>query len=183
MHEVITRRFRRLLVTGSPSTASDDEAAPGRSFAYRPNLVVVDGGQPQVTAAAKALQELGIEDVALVGLAKRLEEVWTVDQEYPLILPRASQGLYLLQRIRDEAHRFAITYHRKRRSKAMTAGSVLDTITGVGQARRQALVRHFGSVKKMKLASVEELTQAPGVGPRLAEQIYTTLHPAQETDS
>ena len=145
------RRPRRPAATArtaarGPSRIDPDTGRP-RRFAYPPNLVVVDGGLPQVNAARAALAELGVDDVALVGLAKRLEEVWLPGQEYPVILPRTSEGLYLLQRVRDEAHRFAITFHRQRRSKAMTA-SVLDDIPGLGESRRKALLRHFGSVKK-----------------------------------
>jgi excinuclease ABC subunit C len=136
---------------------------------------VVDGGPAQVNAAQAALTELGIDDVALVGLAKRLEEVWLSGQEFPVILPRTSEGLYLLQRVRDEAHRFAITFHRQRRSKAMTA-SELDDIPGLGEVRRKALLRQFGSVKRLKQATVDEIREVPGIGPALAETIQVTLH-------
>jgi excinuclease ABC subunit C len=145
-----------------------------RKFAYPPNLVVVDGGLPQVNAARTVLEELGIEDVSLVGLAKRLEEVWVPGQDFPLILPRTSEGLYLLQRVRDEAHRFAITFHRQRRSKAMTT-SALDTIPGLGGVRRKALLRQFGSVKRLRAASAEEIAGVPGIGPVLAQTIATRL--------
>ncbi|KNC18878.1 excinuclease ABC subunit C [Arthrobacter sp. RIT-PI-e] len=143
-------------------------------FAYPPSLVVVDGGPPQVAAAARALQDLGIDDVFVVGLAKRLEEVWVQDSEFPVILPRASEGLFMLQRIRDEAHRFAITFHRQKRGKSMTA-SVLDEIAGLGPAKRKALLKHFGSVKKIRAASVEELVEVPGVGPSLARTVRQAL--------
>ncbi|HEX5532261.1 MAG TPA: excinuclease ABC subunit UvrC [Actinomycetales bacterium] len=146
-----------------------------RKFAYPPQLVVVDGGPPQVAAAAKALAELGIDDIALCGLAKRLEEVWLPDSDYPVILPRTSQGLYLLQRVRDEAHRFAITYHRQRRSRSMTK-SALDEVPGLGPTRRKALLRHFGSVKKIKLATAEEIAQVPGFGRATAQSVYDHLH-------
>ncbi|GIJ23990.1 excinuclease ABC subunit UvrC [Micromonospora lutea] len=145
-----------------------------RRFAYPPQLVVVDGGAPQVAAAAQALAELGIDDVALCGLAKRLEEVWLPDDDFPVILPRASEGLYLLQRVRDEAHRFAITFHRQRRSKRMTT-SALDSVPGLGEVRRKALLRHFGSLKRLSAATVEEITEVPGVGRRTAEAILTAL--------
>ncbi|MER7418250.1 excinuclease ABC subunit UvrC [Micromonospora peucetia] len=145
-----------------------------RRFAYPPQLVVVDGGAPQVTAAAQALAELGIDDVALCGLAKRLEEVWLPDDEFPVILPRTSEGLYLLQRVRDEAHRFAITFHRQRRSKRMTE-SALDSVPGLGEVRRKALLRHFGSLKRLSAATVEEITEVPGVGRRTAEAILAAL--------
>ncbi|GIJ27643.1 UvrABC system protein C [Micromonospora qiuiae] len=145
-----------------------------RKFAYPPQLVVVDGGAPQVAAAAQALAEMGVDDVALCGLAKRLEEVWLPDDDFPVILPRTSEGLYLLQRVRDEAHRFAITFHRQRRSKRMTA-SALDNIPGLGEVRRKALLRHFGSLKRLSAATVEEITEVPGVGPRTAEAILSAL--------
>ncbi|MCW2750218.1 MAG: excinuclease subunit, partial [Aeromicrobium sp.] len=158
MHEVITRRFERLL----KAKDSDDEEGPGidpetgkpRRFAYKPALVVVDGGPPQVAAAYAAMQELGITDVALSGLAKRLEEVWLPNDPDPVIMPRTSEGLYLLQRIRDEAHRFAITHHRSRRSKSMI-DSVLDPVAGLGPTRRKALLKSFGSVRKLRLATAE----------------------------
>lgn len=168
-------------------TADDDAVAeperPGidpatgrpRRFAYPPQLVVVDGGQPQVAAAAAVLAELGITDIALCGLAKRLEEVWVPGDEFPVILPRTSEGLYLLQRIRDEAHRFAITFHRQRRSKRMTA-SGLDNVPGLGEVRRKALLRHFGSVKRLAAATVDEIVEVPGIGRRTAETIVAALH-------
>jgi excinuclease ABC subunit C len=180
MHEVLTRRFRRYLddrveAGDIEGTAIDPETGRPRRFAYPPNLVVVDGGLPQVNAARAALVELGIDDVALVGLAKRLEEVWVPGQEFPVILPRSSEGLYLLQRVRDEAHRFAITFHRQRRSKAMTT-SVLDDIPGLGQVRRKALLTHFGSVKRLREASAEQIREVPGIGTALAATIHVTLH-------
>ncbi|MBO3087085.1 excinuclease ABC subunit UvrC [Cellulomonas dongxiuzhuiae] len=190
MHEVITRRFRRYLAErvdahdpelddgdedDAPRTGPVDERTgrPTR-FAYPPNLVVVDGGPPQVAAAAAALAELGIDDVALCGLAKRLEEVWLPGEEYPVILRRSSEGLYLLQRVRDEAHRFAITAHRKRRSKGMTV-SVLDDVPGLGPARKAALLRHFGSVKRLRAATAEEIATVPGMGARTAQAVVAAL--------
>jgi excinuclease ABC subunit C len=152
----------------------DPETGRPRKFAYPPQLVVVDGGQPQVNAAARVLADLGITDVAVCGLAKRLEEVWVPDEEFPLILPRTSEGLYLLQRVRDEAHRFAITYHRQKRSKRMIA-SDLDTVPGLGDVRRKALLRHFGSLKRLKAATVEEIIEVPGIGRRTAEAILAAL--------
>jgi len=180
MHEVLTRRFKRYLddrveAGDIEGMAIDLDTGRPRRFAYPPSLVVVDGGLPQVNAARAALVELGIDDVALVGLAKRLEEVWIPGQEFPVILPRTSESLYLLQRVRDEAHRFAITFHRQRRSKAMTA-SVLDDIAGLGDVRRKALLRHFGSVKRLKEASVEQIQEVPGIGVALADTIHVTLH-------
>jgi excinuclease ABC subunit C len=168
--------------------ADDDPDRPGidpttgkpRKFAYPPQLVVVDGGEPQVNAAAQVLAELGVSDVTLCGLAKRLEEVWLPAEAYPLILPRASEGLYLLQRARDEAHRFAITFHRERRSKRMTA-STLDGIVGLGETRRKALLAHFGSLKKLGAASVEEIATVPGIGRRTAEAVMAALRPEPAT--
>jgi excinuclease ABC subunit C len=173
MHEVLTRRFARYLEE-APKAELDEETGRPRRFAYPPNLVVVDGGQPQVAAAQRALDALGINDVALCGLAKRLEEVWLPGQDDPVILPRTSEGLYLLQRVRDEAHRFAIAYHREKRSKAMTT-SALDDVAGLGETRRKALLRHFGSLKRLKAASVEEVMEVPGIGRRTAEAVVTAL--------
>jgi excinuclease ABC subunit C len=180
MHEVLTRRFKRYLddrveAGDIEGMAVDPDTGRPRRFAYPPSLVVVDGGLPQVNAAQGALAELGIDDVALVGLAKRLEEVWLPGKEFPVILPRTSEGLYLLQRVRDEAHRFAITFHRQRRSKAMTA-SVLDDIPGLGEVRRKALLRHFGSVKRLKEASVDQIREVPGIGAALGATIHVTMH-------
>ncbi|MDQ3382997.1 MAG: excinuclease ABC subunit UvrC [Actinomycetota bacterium] len=171
MHEVLTRRFRHL--ADGPRAGSEDDGRPAR-FAYPPNLVVVDGGLPQVNAAQAALTGVGVSDVVVIGLAKRLEEVWTTGQEFPVILPRTSEGLYLLQRVRDEAHRFANAFHRQRRSKSMTA-SRLDGIPGLGQARRKALLRRFGSVKGLRAASVDDLLEVPGIGPALAVAIHRRL--------
>jgi excinuclease ABC subunit C len=202
IHEVICRRFRRYLeereafgeldVLGDPagelatpgpaaSVDADEQAAISgrpRKFAYPPNLVVIDGGPAQVAAATRALDELGIDHVAVCGLAKRLEEVWLPGQDSPVILPRTSEGLYLLQRVRDEAHRFAITYHRKKRSAALTT-SELDTIPGLGPARRATLLRHFGSVRRLSGATVTEIAELPGIGPRIAEAVLAALRPAQ----
>ncbi|MEO7130595.1 MAG: helix-hairpin-helix domain-containing protein, partial [Dermatophilaceae bacterium] len=152
----------------------DPETGRPRRFAYPPSLVVVDGGLPQVNAAQAVLDQLGIEEVALVGLAKRLEEVWLPHTEHPLILPRTSEGLYLLQRLRDEAHRFAITFHRQRRSKSMTT-SALDGIAGLGPSRQRALLRHFGSVKRLRAATADEIMTVPGIGPALAAAVVTQL--------
>ena len=188
MHEVITRRFRRLVddrrsMAGGAADAAVGEEGPllvdpttgaPRKFAYAPSLVVVDGGPPQVAAAAQALDELGITDVALCGLAKRLEEVWLPDSDEPVILPRASEGLYLLQRLRDEAHRFAIAHHRSRRSKSMVE-SLLDQVPGLGEVRRRALLAHFGSLKKLRAASVEEIAAVPGFGRKTALAIQQQL--------
>ncbi|MDT4926256.1 MAG: excinuclease subunit [Pseudonocardiales bacterium] len=189
--EVVRRRFARYLdeQVAAGADADSDPAAehaenlrPGidpttgrpRKFSYPPNLLVVDGGAPQVAAASAVLAELGIDDVALVGLAKRLEEVWLPGEKYPTILPRTSEGLYLLQRVRDEAHRFAITYHRQKRSKAMTV-SALDGIPGLGETRRKALLRQFGSLKRLRAASVDDLVEVPGIGRRTAETIVAAL--------
>jgi excinuclease ABC subunit C len=143
-------------------------------FAYPPQLIVVDGGQPQVSAAQRALDELGITDIALCGLAKRLEEVWVPGSKDPLILPRSSEGLYLLQRIRDEAHRFAITFHRSRRSKIMLE-SILDEIPQLGSARRASLLERFGSVAAIRKASVDEIAATPGIGGKIASVIESYL--------
>jgi excinuclease ABC subunit C len=189
MHEVITRRFRRLLdervESGDFADSPEDQDETGpllvdpdtgrpKKFAYVPGLVVVDGGPPQVAAAQRALDELGIDDVPVCGLAKRLEEVWLPGQEDPVILPRTSEGLYLLQRIRDEAHRFAITHHRSRRSKSMVE-SLLDDVPGLGEVRRKSLLKRFGSLKKLRAATVEEIAEVPGIGTRTAESIVAVL--------
>ncbi len=155
-----------------------DEDGRPRKFAYPPNLVVIDGGPAQVAAAVRALDELGIDDIAVCGLAKRLEEVWLPGEDSPVIMPRSSEGLYLLQRVRDEAHRFAITYHRAKRSKAL-AVSELDTVPGLGPARRATLLRHFGSVRKIAGATEAELAELPGIGPRLASAVLATLAPGR----
>src|SRR6185436_13305849 len=169
MHEVITRRFRRLLDEQARS-----EYRPGTDE-HGPMLVDPETGKPpQVAAAQRALDELGIDDIPVVGLAKRLEEVWLPGQEDPVILRRSSEGLYLLQRIRDEAHRFAITHHRSRRSKSMVE-SVLDDVPGLGEVRRKSLLRRFGSLKKLREASVDEIAEVPGIGLRTAEAIVAAL--------
>ena len=211
MSEVMRRRFARYKAQAGadalrdrPESEEDEEAPaddlpaddlptnelPGidpltgkpRRFAYPPQLVVVDGGQPQVNAVAAVLSELGITDVALCGLAKRLEEVWLPGDDFPVILPRTSESLYLLQRMRDEAHRFAITFHRQRRSKRMTT-SALDGVPGLGETRRKALLRHFGSLKRVAAATPEEITEVPGIGRRTAEAVLAALTPpAAEKD-
>ncbi|HEX8080563.1 MAG TPA: excinuclease ABC subunit UvrC [Jatrophihabitans sp.] len=178
--EVIRRRFARQLqeqaaeLAAAPDWQSGAQPKPVKRFAYPPNLVVVDGGAPQVAAAQNVLAELGITDVTLVGLAKRLEEVWVPDEDYPVILPRASEALYLLQRVRDEAHRFAITFHRQKRSKSMTESELLG-IAGLGPARRKALLARFGSLRQLRAASVEEIAQVPGFGPELAQRVAEAL--------
>ena len=200
IREVITRRFRRYLeereesgeldILGDPEAREDQGpdqdqdpdpserlvVSPQKKFAYPPNLVVVDGGAGQVAAAAAALAALGIDDVSVCGLAKRLEEVWLPGQDYPVIMSRSSEGLYLLQRVRDEAHRFAITYHRAKRGKAATT-SALDSVPGLGPARRAALLKAFGSVKAVSAATPDEIASAvPGIGPKLAETVVAALH-------
>ncbi|UGT66664.1 excinuclease ABC subunit UvrC [Nocardia gipuzkoensis] len=192
--EVTRRRFLKLrrerdqmehddlAASGPDDDALDLTSRPGidprtgrpRKFSYPPNLYVVDGGAPQVAAAAEVLDELGITDVAVIGLAKRLEEVWVPGESDPVILPRTSEALYLLQRVRDEAHRFAITFHRSKRSRRMTA-SALDSVPGLGAARRTALVTHFGSVAKLKQATVEEITEVPGIGMATAKAVLAAL--------
>ncbi len=151
----------------------DEEGRPKR-FAYPPQLVVVDGGQPQVAAAQRALDELGIDDIAVCGLAKRLEEVWLPGDDDPVVLPRTSEGLYLLQRVRDEAHRFAITYQRTKRAKRFRS-SPLDDVPGLGETRKQALIKHFGSVKKLRSATIDQICEVPGIGRKTAETIAAAL--------
>ncbi|MET8980154.1 excinuclease ABC subunit UvrC [Streptomyces sp. NPDC004539] len=184
MHEVITRRFRRYLAekerTGEwtdedgPADAFTEEDGRPKKFAYPPQLLVVDGGQPQVAAARRALDELGIDDIAVCGLAKRLEEVWLPQDDDPVVMPRTSEGLYLLQRVRDEAHRFAITYQRTKRAKRFRAGP-LDDVPGLGETRKQALIKHFGSVKKLRSATIDQICEVPGIGRKTAETIAAAL--------
>ena len=175
MHQVITRRLKRLIADRKVDQSEVNESG-GRlgKFSYPPQLIVVDGGAPQVAAAARALAELGVTDIALCGLAKRLEEVWLPHSHDPLILPRTSEGMYLLQRIRDEAHRFAITFHRSRRSKVMLE-SVLDEIEQLGHIRRAALLDRFGSVGAIRKASVAEIAATPGIGEKIASIIWNHL--------
>jgi len=168
MYQVLRRRLAHL---------ADEEAAPalqGERFAYRPNLLVVDGGQPQVAAAARALADAGVTGLAVVGLAKRLEEIWLPDSDFPVILPRNSDALFLVQRIRDEAHRFAITFQRARRKRDIA--SVLADVPGLGPARVKELLRHFGSVAELKKAGVEQIAEVRGIGPRLAATVQDALH-------
>jgi excinuclease ABC subunit C len=171
--EVTRRRFMRHLQDQEDPKVLSPEGK-SRRFAYPPNLYVVDGGAPQVNAASAVLDELGITDVAVIGLAKRLEEVWVPSEPDPIILPRNSEGLYLLQRVRDEAHRFAINYHRSKRSKRMTA-SALDAVPGLGEHRRKALVAHFGSLARLKEATVDEITAVPGIGVATATAVFDAL--------
>ncbi|MFR9798672.1 excinuclease ABC subunit UvrC [Streptomyces sp. MS06] len=192
MHEVITRRFRRYLAekertgewtddgaagengNGEDASPLKDEDGRPRKFAYPPQLVVVDGGAPQVAAARRALDELGIDDIAVCGLAKRLEEVWVPHEDDPVVLPRTSEGLYLLQRVRDEAHRFAITYQRNRRGKRLRS-SPLDDVPGLGETRRLALIKHFGSLRKLRSATIDEIREVPGFGRKTAETVAAAL--------
>ena len=187
MREVVGRRFSRYLAErlGSSDLEADESGDPGfspvdpetgrpRKFAYPPQLVVVDGGPPQVAVVASVLAELGVDDVALVGLAKRLEEVWLPGRSEPVILPRTSEALYLLQRVRDEAHRFAIAYHRAKRSKSMV-DSLLDGVPGLGDARKRQLLRHFGSLKRLRAAGVEEISSLPGFGSVIAARVVASL--------
>ena len=167
MYDVVSRRFSRYL-----EQMGADE--PDERFGYRPSLLVVDGAGPQVAAATKALTDLGVVDISVVGLAKRLEEIWMPEDPFPVILPRNSEGLFLMQRLRDEAHRFAITYHRSKRAKAMTS-SVLDDIPGLGESKRTALLRHFGSVKKVRAATADEICEVKGIGPALAAKIVEAM--------
>ena len=177
MAEVVRRRFARHLKDEEDRRdeqgISAEEGRP-RRFAYPPNLLVVDGGAPQVAAASRSLAELGIVDVAVCGLAKRMEEVWLPGDNDPVILPRTSEALYLLQRVRDEAHRFAITYHRQKRSTSMLV-SMLDDVPGLGESRRKALMKQFGSLKRLRAATVEELMAVPGIGRRTAEAVQAAI--------
>jgi excinuclease ABC subunit C len=172
--EVTRRRFTRHVAERQQTVEEFSAEGKSRKFAYPPNLYVVDGGAPQVNAAQAVLDDLGVTDVAVIGLAKRLEEVWVPAEPDPLIFPRNSEGLYLLQRVRDEAHRFAITYHRSKRSKRMTA-SALDAVPGLGDIRRKALVTHFGSLARLRQASVEEITAVPGIGTATAAAVLEAL--------
>lgn len=178
IHEVVSRRFSRYLA----EKAAGPVPAEGAKFAYPPGLVVVDGGAPQVDAAVRALEDLSLSgDIAVCGLAKRLEEVWLPGSADPVIMPRTSEGLYLLQRIRDEAHRFAIAYHRSRRSKSMV-DSLLDEVPGLGATRRRALLTHFGSVARIRRASLEEIAAVPGIGPKTAAAVLAVVSPADPDD-
>ncbi|NLA29461.1 MAG: excinuclease ABC subunit UvrC, partial [Propionibacterium sp.] len=186
MDEVLRRRFGRLLADRAEMAqiSADGEDGPSlidpitgapRKFAYAPGLVVVDGGLPQVNAAQQVLDDLGLSDeIMLIGLAKRLEEIWLPGEDFPLILPRASEGLYLLQRVRDESHRFAITHHRNRRSKAMVE-SVLDAVPGLGEVRRKTLLSQFGSLKRLRAAQLDDLIALPGFGPSTAQAVLDAL--------
>ncbi|MEY4639067.1 MAG: hypothetical protein RLY13_65 [Actinomycetota bacterium] len=165
IHQVLTRRLKYL--------REDAELDSAQKFSYRPSLLIVDGGQPQVNAAANAVAESGVKNITVVGLAKRLEEIWLPNQEFPILLPRATDELFLLQRIRDEAHRFAITYQRQKRSASIS--SRLTEISGLGEKRAQALLKHFGSVKRLKLANADEIASVAGIGPVLAEEIRRQL--------
>ncbi|WP_415954274.1 excinuclease ABC subunit UvrC [Streptomyces sp. KLOTTS4A1] len=199
MHEVITRRFKRYLAekertgewapdgtepdagpaaTGPAASGPTEDDGRPRKFAYPPQLVVVDGGQPQVAAAKRAMDELGIDDVAVCGLAKRLEEVWLPDDDDPVVLPRTSEGLYLLQRVRDEAHRFAIRYQRSKRGKRIRS-SPLDAVPGLGETRKQALITHFGSVKKLRSATIDQICEVPGIGRKTAEAVLAAFAQAE----
>jgi excinuclease ABC subunit C len=173
MHHVITRRFKRYLAE-KDLELSEIAGSAKPKFAYPPQLVIVDGGRGQVNAAARALAELGITDVALVGLAKRLEEIWFPDRTYPVVLPRNSESLYLVQRIRDEAHRFAITFHRSKRSKLMLE-SLLDEVPGLGETRRLSLLEHFGSIAELRKSNLEQVAAVPGIGEKTASAIFEAL--------
>jgi excinuclease ABC subunit C len=180
MHHVVTRRFKRFLAEKDLDLTEVELSGGERpKFAYPPQLVIVDGGRGQVNAAARAFEELGITNIALVGLAKRLEEIWFPHQSYPVILPRHSEALYLVQRIRDEAHRFAITFHRSKRSRLMLE-SLLDEIPSLGEVRRLALLEHFGSIAALKKATIDEISAIPGIGPKSAENILRAI---SETES
>jgi excinuclease ABC subunit C len=168
MEEMLRRRFTRLLEerSGSPSA--------GRRFSYPPALVVVDGGRGQLSMASKVLGELGLQ-IPHVGLAKRLEEVYFPDHPEPLMIPRGSEALFVLQHLRDEAHRFAVTYHRQSREKRALR-SPLDDVPGVGPARKKALLKRFGSVARLRRAEVEQIAETPGIGPEVAAAVHERLH-------
>ncbi|HEY4022208.1 MAG TPA: excinuclease ABC subunit UvrC [Pseudonocardiaceae bacterium] len=188
--EVTRRRFARFQAETAQEEDSHPDELPGidpqtgrpRKFAYPLNLYLVDGGAPQVAAASDVLAELGINDVAVAGIAKRLEEVWLPGEPDPVILGRTSEAMYLVQRVRDEAHRFAITFHRQKRSKRMTT-SALDDVPGLGQTRKTALLKHFGSLKRLRSASVEQISEVPGVGRRTAEAVHAVLTGASQDDT
>ena len=167
IHQVLTRRLARL------DEPREQEQTGRPRFSYPPQLLLVDGGRPQVSAAARALAESGRTGIALAGIAKRLEELWLPDDDYPVILPRSSEALYLVQRLRDEAHRFAITHQRKRRRRDIR--SVLAEVPGLGDARIKALLTHFGSVAALREASVAQIEELPGIGPKLAAAIHAHL--------
>jgi excinuclease ABC subunit C len=174
IYQVLSRRVAHL---------DDEESGPaqqGTRFAYRPNLLLVDGGQPQVAAAKRALDDAGVTGVALAGIAKRLEELWQPDSDFPVILPRNSDALFLVQRLRDEAHRFAITHQRARRKRDI--GSQLATVPGLGEARVKQLLKHFGSVARLRKATAEDLADVPGFGPVLAAAVVERLHVADQGD-
>jgi excinuclease ABC subunit C len=173
LNEVLSRRLARL--ASERAEPLTDEEGKRRKFAYPPNLIVVDGGRPQLAAALDAVRSSASPELPVVSLAKRMEEVYLPGSPDPVVIPRTSEALYLLQRVRDEAHRFAIAYHRNLRARSMTR-SVLDGIPGVGEARRRQLVRHFGSARKAAQASLQELEQVPGLGPQLAKVVHDHLH-------
>ncbi|WP_036321512.1 helix-hairpin-helix domain-containing protein, partial [Microbacterium sp. B24] len=188
LYQVLTRRLAHVDRDEAAAAAAETavaavDPADGESpvvterkrprFAYRPQLLVVDGGAPQVAAAARALEDAGHAEIALCGIAKRLEEIWLPGEDFPVILPRTSEALYLIQRLRDEAHRFAITHQRKRRKRDIS--TVLGEVPGLGDARIKALLRHFGSVAALSNASADEMTALPGIGPKLAAAIEQRL--------
>ncbi len=196
IHQVLTRRLAYLAEgdgesdattaahsgggdAGGDGVAPDEASARRKKFAYRPNLLIVDGGQPQVAAAQRALAESGVQGIALCGIAKRLEEIWTPDADFPVILPRNSDALFLFQRVRDEAHRFAITHQRQRRKRDI--GSVLSEVPGLGPARVKELLRHFGSVARLRSASADDIAEVKGIGPVLARTVHESLHPEPRT--
>jgi excinuclease ABC subunit C len=176
IHQVLTRRLAHLDRPDEPEAAPSEEGAVVKKrprFAYPPQLLIVDGGKPQVEAAARALRESGHEEIALCGIAKRLEEIWLPGDDFPVILPRTSEALYLVQRLRDEAHRFAISHQRRRRKRDIR--SVLSEVPGLGDARIRALLRHFGSVSALRGATVAQIEELPGIGPKLAETVFRHL--------
>jgi excinuclease ABC subunit C len=169
MEEVLTRRFRRYLQD------RDEGARSGKRFAYPPNLVLIDGGKGQLGVAVRVLEEMGLEDIAVASLAKRFEEVYVPGQSDPVRIPRDSEALYLLQQVRDEAHRFAITYHRELRGKSMTK-SVLDDVPGLGPTRRARLLKEHGSVKRLRALTEEELVAIPWLPDKVGRAVHAQLH-------
>jgi excinuclease ABC subunit C len=170
IYQVLMRRLKYLV-----DPTQDELKVEGATsrFAYRPGLLLIDGGQPQVNAAARALKDSGVTGLVAVGIAKRLEELWLPGESYPVILPRTSDELFLLQRIRDEAHRFAITFQKQKRKASIA--SELEEIEGLGEKRVKALLKHFGSAKRLRTATAAEISDVAGIGPILAQQIFESL--------
>ena len=172
IYQVLSRRLK-YLVEPALEVAEQSDSPVVNKFAYRPSLLVVDGGAPQVNAAQRAIDDCGVEGLTVIGIAKRLEEVWRPNDAFPVILPRASDELFLIQRVRDEAHRFAISFQREKRKSSIA--SELSEVAGLGEKRVKALLKHFGSAKRLRAASVAEISDVAGIGPILAAEIHSTL--------